>query len=76
MPNGIITKEQFEEITDTHVKLNILFVTMLETREDMRNHCGRIKKLEQRKMKDTSYAVGGGFLGGFVAMIARWISGN
>ena len=76
MANGVVSKEDFKKLTDTNIKLNILFETILSVKVNMEGHCKRLKNLEKKKFKDTGYAVGGGFLGGFAAMISKWLSGG
>ena len=77
MPNGIISKEEFEKITQTDIKLNILFGTIVSytDRIDARFEAGnqRFKKLENRKLIDKVYATIGGVIGGILATFGiKW----
>ena len=75
MANGVVSKEDFKKLTDTNIKLNILFETILSVKVNMDGHCKRLKNLEKKKFKDTTTAFGGGIIGGFVAMVSKWLGG-
>ena len=69
MPNGIVTKERFEGMESTDLKLGILFDTMIKTHEKTDTLCIKIDKLNQgfnkwRKIH-TALAVAAGATAGF-----------
>ena len=78
MPNGFdqIAKEDFEQIKNTDVKLNIIFGYVKNTHDALQDQkvvCdGRFVKLEKRKNKDSAIAGGGGLFGGILAIIGKW----
>ena len=77
MSNGLIEIEEFEQIKDTEVKLNILFKTMVcHIKEiDRRFEAGnqRFKRLENRKLIDKVYSGIGGIIGGVIAALGlKW----
>ena len=76
MSNGIVTKENFKEIKDTNIKLDILFETIMDMKEEMKNDHERIKKLEHKKVWDKATSFIGGLIGGAIAVLAKWFSGN
>lgn len=77
MPNGIIDIEDFEKNSDVDWKLNVLFKTITHYIEkiDERFEAGndRFKKLENRKLIDTTYAaLGGAISGALGALGIKW----
>ena len=74
MPPGMrpISREDFEQITDVNVKLNILFeyiVNINDTLSTQKHACGeRFKKLENRRWRDRGVSAVAGFFGGFFAV--------
>jgi DNA-binding Lrp family transcriptional regulator len=70
-----ITKETFKGY-DTDSKLNTLFDyqnNILERLEIHPKDCSeRFKKLEKAKVKNAVLSAGGGVLGGFLAIIAKF----
>lgn len=65
MPNGIVSKETFED-ADEATKLNLLFDIAIQTHKD-------IKKIQGRKLFNTTAAFAGGIVGGFAAITAKWV---
>lgn len=64
MPNNIPSRESYINQPDTN-KLDTLY--------DMGvNADKRLQGLEKRKRFDSTLSVGGGVIGGFAAMIAKW----
>lgn len=59
MGNAVLTRERFDKLENIDTKLGILFDTNMKTQEMLKG-----KKLELK-------AIGGGFLGGFIAVIAK-----
>lgn len=59
MGNAILSREAFDAIEKMDVKLGILFDTNMKTLEILKG-----KRLDLK-------AIGGGFLGGFVAVITK-----
>ncbi len=59
MSNAIVTRDQFDKMENIDVKLGILFDTSMKTQEMLKG-----KRLDAK-------AIGGGFIGGFVAVIAK-----
>lgn len=74
--NGVIVKRDVYVTLPDNEKLIVLYDTIMSIKEDLHSQCRRLRTLEKRKLKDTTYAFGGGFLGGFVAMITRWLTGG
>ncbi len=77
MPNGKIEIEEFERLTDTDVKLNILYKTIVSYIEEInkRFELGnvRFRKLENRKLVDKVWAGAGGIVGGIIAALGmKW----
>jgi len=84
MSNVSIKKEEFEKIDDTNLKLNILFESVIESSEflkeqieatRMRFETGdkRVKRLENRKNLNTAASFGGGVAGGIIAIFGKYI---
>jgi len=71
MANGIISKEDFETIGDTNIKLNILFGTMIDIKNIMHNQDKKIKKIENRPLYDKVSSFAGGVIGGIIAMLGK-----
>ena len=70
MPNGIVSKEDFESIDSVNVKLNILFSTMIEIKDD---NSKRLRCLEKRRKRDTATATGAGAVSGFLGALGlKW----
>ena len=65
MPNGIVSKETFED-ADQITKLNLLFDIAIQTHND-------IEIIRGRKWFNTTAAFCGGIVGGFTAMTAKWM---
>ncbi len=59
MSNAILSREGFDKIKNLDVKLGVLFDTNMRTLEILKG-----KRLDLK-------AIGGGFLGGFVAVITK-----
>ena len=87
MSNGIVTPEQFERMTDTNLKLDVLFTTGMKTQKtlednikktDKRFEAGnkRFEKVEKKalksQLKDKGFSGAAGVVGGF---IASWFRG-
>jgi hypothetical protein len=71
MPNGIVTKKDFEAIDSVPVKLNILFGTVIDLKENSER---RIHALEKRKLRDTANATGAGAVAGFLGALGiKWL---
>lgn len=82
MSDGVISKEQFEEMTDISLKLNVLFGTEIATQKTLE---GSIKKTDERfkagqermnkiekkalraQIKDKSFSGAMGIIGGYLA---------
>lgn len=78
MANGIeMSKEVFNDLRDTDSKLDAIFDVLVSVHK----HCKcraetcntRIEQLEKKKTRDTTLSAGMGVLGGFIAMVAKWI---
>ena len=70
MPNGIpISKEQFQHLDTVEAKLDALF----EVSETMLTD---IQGLKKRKKIDTTVAGAMGLVGGFAAMMGKWVVGR
>ena len=80
----IVKREDFDAITEIDAKLGILFETSIETNKCLKDNIQavntrfeagniRFRKLENRKLFDRAFAVGGGVAGGFGAVMAKMI---
>ena len=73
MPEGIVTKEDFDKIGNTDIKLSILFETVIGIQQDLREHIVITKKrlvlLERTRLSSKIYALAGGIVGGALAWI-------
>jgi len=70
MSNGIpISKEQFQHLDTVEAKLDALFEVSEATLID-------IKTLKKRKKVDTTVAGAMGLVGGFAAMMGKWVVGR
>jgi len=74
--NGVIIKRDIYITLSDSEKLIALYDTIMSMKGDLHGHCKRLKVLEKKKLRDTTYAFGGGIIGGIVAMFSRWITGN
>jgi len=81
MPDGLdfepISKEDFERIEDTNIKLNVLYGYVHSTNERIlrlaEDHNRRITKLENRSKWDKAVSAIAGFVGGFVAAVLHFL---
>ena len=62
----IISQGTWEKANDVDTKLNILFDLSWDTRE-------RVKKLENKKILHGTVSFLGGVVGGFTAVLGRWL---
>lgn len=64
---GGVTKDSYEALSDSQ-KLVILYDLLVKTCGECR---GRLNALERRKNYDTAWASAWGFVGGFMAVLAK-----
>ena len=86
MSNVSINKEEFEQIRDVNLKLNVLFSAIVDSTQMLRRHVEateirfeagnkRFKKLENGKRLNTAASFGGGIIGGIIAIVAKNLFG-